>query len=190
MELVEENYPSDSNSDEVLDSLTLGHITFDNCDEMEQCDSQNISDSEISEFLGTESVLAIYLDMFDQELDEDLDQLPELQSVSDTDSDFESQAAPEGGLYYNSNPLLTNLEPNSLETKTKSLEPENTFDLETRFDSGSSLGNLTGYELGKVGDILAWKVQEVLTHCQPFPDDETDALPSEFFDGNLRFEVT
>ena len=190
MEIIGENVPFDSNSAEVLDSLPLGHIAFDICDEMEQCDSQNISDSETSEFSGCESVLAVYLDMFDQELDEDLYQLPELQSVSETDSDFESQAAPEGGLYYNSNPLLANLEPNSLETKIDSLEPGNTFDFETRSDSGSSLGDLTGYELGKVGDILAWKAREVLTRCQPFPDDETEALPKEFFDGTPRFKVT
>ena len=106
MELVGENSPFDSNSDEVLDSLTLGHITFDNCDEMEQCNSQNISDSEMSEFSGAESVLAIYLDIFDQELDEDLVQLPKLQSISDADSDSESHAAPEGGSYYNSEPPL------------------------------------------------------------------------------------
>ena len=157
---------------------------------MEQHDSQDISDSETSEFLDGESVLATFLDMFDQELDEDFDDLPELQSVSDTDSDSESQAAPEGGLYYNSEPSLANLESNSLETRPTLLESTIRVDLETASDSGSSLGDLTGYELGKVGDIFAWKVQQVLTDCQPFPGDEIEALPIEFLNGKPRFEVT
>jgi len=158
--------------------------------DMEKHDSQNISDSETSEFLDCESVLAILLDMFDQELDEDLDQLPELQSVSNTDSDSESQAAPEGGSYYNSELSLANFQSNSLETRPTSLESHSRDDLETTSDSGSSLGDLTCYELGKVGNILAWKVQQVLTHCQPFPGDEIEALPIEFLNGKPRFEVT
>jgi hypothetical protein len=108
----------------------------------------------------------------------------------DTDSDFESQAAPEGGLYSNSDPLFANLEPSSLENESNSLESVSISNSETRSDSGSSLGDLTDYEHGKVGDILAWKVQQVLTHCQPFPDDEIEALPMEFLNGKPRFEVT
>jgi hypothetical protein len=49
---------------------------------MEQHGPQHISDSETSKFSGCESVLAIILDMFDQKLDKDVDQLPELQSVA------------------------------------------------------------------------------------------------------------
>ena len=129
---------------------------------------------EQSEFLDAKSILSVLLDMFDQDSDQnsDLDQLPDLQPVSDTDSDLESQATLEGGSYSIFAPLIANLEPNST-------------DLDTKSNSGSSLGDLTGYELRKVGDILAWKVQKVLTHCQPFPDDETKALPSEFFEGKL-----
>ena len=149
------------------------------------------SDSEPSEFSDAESVLSVLLDMFDEDLDQnsDFDELPELQPVSDTDSDDESQTALEGGLYYNSEPSIAKLEPDSLETGSNSLEPTTNSDLEPKSDSNSLLGDLTGYELGKVGDIFAWKVHEVLTHCQPFPDDDTEALPSEFFDGKPRFEV-
>ena len=70
-----------------------------------------------------------------------------------------------------------------METRSDSLESAIYPDLEPGSDSGSSLGDLTGYELGKVGDILTWKVQQVLTNCQPFPEDEAEALPKEFFDG-------
>jgi hypothetical protein len=150
------------------------------------------SDSEPSEFSDAESVLSVLLDMFDEDLDQesDFNELPELQPVSNTDSDDESQTAPEGGSYSNFEPSMANLEPNSLEARSNEVESGSVSDMETGSDSGSSLGDLTGYELGKVGDILAWKVREVLTHCQPFPDDETEALPSEFFDGKPRFEVT
>jgi hypothetical protein len=160
----------------------------------EQCDSQADSESEQSEFSDAESVLSVLLDMFDQDLDQDLDsdsdELPGLQSVSDTDSEVGSQTAPEGGSYVKFEPTIDNLESNSLETESIEVEPTIYHNLEAASDSGSSSGDLTGYELGKVGDILAWKVQQVLTHCQPFPEDENEALPKEFFHGKPRFEVT
>jgi protein associated with RNAse G/E len=154
---------------------------------MKQCDSPNTSDSEMSEFSDAESVLSVLLDMFDEELDQDadVDSLPDLQPVSDTDSDCESQTAPEGGSYSNFEPSLANLEPNSLEAGSNEVESGSVSD-----DSGSSLGDLTGYELGKVGDILAWKAKLVLISCQPFPGDEAEALPMEFPNGKPRFEVT
>jgi protein associated with RNAse G/E len=157
---------------------------------MEQCDSPTTSDSEISEFPDAESVLSVLLDMFDEDQDSDFDSLPDLQPVSDTDSDCESQTVPEGGSYFNSEPSIADLELNSVEIKSDSLESSVISDMGAGSDSDSSLGDLTGYELGKVGDILAWKVREVLTHCQPFPDDEIEALPSEFFNEKPRFEVT
>ena len=161
---------------------------------MEQLDSEQSSDAELSKFSDAKSVLSVLLDICDLELDQDTDfnELPELQPVSDTDSDLESQATLEGGSYSVPEPSIANLEPNStgLDTESNLLEPTIVFDLEPKSDSSSSLGDLTGYKLGKVGDILAWKVQEVLTHCQPFPDDETEALPLEFFDRKPQFEVT
>ena len=227
MEFIEEDSSFDSNPDDVLNSLPLGHITFENWEEsdsslspelrqpsrpswmrlnelkpqkqmgdaptlqnMEQHDSQNISDSETSEFSGRENVLAIILDMFDQELDKDVDQSPELQSVPNIDSDSESNAAPEGGSYVNSHPLLANLETKSSKTGSASLDPGINCDLETTSDSGSSLGDQSGYDHGKLEDILAWKVQQVLTRCQPFPDDEIEGLPMESLNGKPRFEVT
>lgn len=161
---------------------------------MEQLDSEQFSDAELFEFSDAESVLSVLLDMFDLELDQDTDfnELPELQPVLDTDFDLESQATLEGGSYSVPEPSIANLEPNStgLDTESNLLEPTIVFNLEPKSNSSSSLGNLTSYELRKVGDILAWKVHEVLTHCQPFPDDETEALSLEFFDGKPRFEVT
>ena len=132
----------------------------------EQSDSSYL---EQSKFSDAESILSVLLDMFDQDSDQnsDLDQLPDLQPVSDKDLDLESQATLESGSHSIFAPSIANLEPNStdLDTESTPLESTTIFDLESKSDSGSSLGDLTGYERRKVGDILAWKVQEVLTYC-------------------------
>ena len=66
---------------------------------LQEVEQSGSSDSESSEFSDAESVLSVLLDMFDQDLDHDsdVDLLPDLQPVSDTDSDEESQTAPRVG---------------------------------------------------------------------------------------------